>query len=87
MDEQRYVGVCKWFGSKGEAFGYIHGFKAPDGTDGEIFIHFKHISLENQDNPKFRVLKKGAKVEFSIGPGYPSEKHGTQALNVVLLKV
>ena len=86
MDETRYTGECKWFGSKGEAYGYIHKFKAPDGTDGEIFVHFKNISPDNQENPKFRILRKGAKVQFTIGSGYPSERHGTQALNVVLLK-
>jgi cold shock CspA family protein len=81
-----FDGIVKWFGSKGEAFGYIHRFKQADGQSGEIFVHFRNISPENQENPKFKVLKKGDRVQFSIGPGYPNANHGTQAINVVLLK-
>lgn len=81
----RIVGKCKWFGSKGEAYGYIDGFLHADGTPGQIFVHYKAILADNQENIKFRVLPKGRKVEFEIGAGYPTENHGTQALNVKLL--
>lgn len=85
MSSQKYVGITKWFGSKGEAFGYIHKFQHLDGSPGEVFVHFRHISEENQENPKFKVLPKGRKVEFELGPGYPNANHGTQAVNVRLL--
>jgi cold shock CspA family protein len=81
---QVFVGVTKWFGSKGEAYGYIHRFLHADGKDGEIFVHFKQLLEEGQENPKFKVLKKGQKVSFEIGPGFPAGK-GTQAYKVRVL--
>lgn len=83
--EKRIVGIVKWFGSKGEAFGYIHKFKHENGEEGEIFVHFRNILEEGQDNPKFKTLPKGRKVEFEVGEGYPSASHGTQAIRVKLL--
>jgi cold shock CspA family protein len=85
MDGTTYVGITKWFGSKGEAFGYIHGFTHPDGTPGEVFVHYKAILEDNQANPKFRVLPKGRKVTFEISTGYPSASRGSQAIRVRLL--
>lgn len=84
MDSQVYVGVCKWFGSKGEAFGYIHRFVHPNGQEGEVFVHFRQLLEDGQENPKFKVLKKGQKVSFEIGPGFPAGK-GTQAYKVRVL--
>lgn len=81
----RIVGNVKWFGSKGEAFGYIDGFTHEDGKAGQVFIHYRHVLEENQDNPKFKVLPKGRKVEFELGEGYPSAAFGSQAINVKLL--
>lgn len=86
MDLQIYEGIVKWFGSRGEAFGYIHKFRHMDGTEGECFVHYKNISSDNQENPKFKTLKKGEKVQFTIGPGYPNANYGTQAVNVVVVK-
>jgi cold shock CspA family protein len=82
---QVFKGVVKWFGSKGEAFGYIHKFNHVNGVPGEIFVHYKNILPENQENPKFKVLPKGRWVEFEIGSGFPSAAQGTQAINVKLL--
>jgi cold shock CspA family protein len=72
-------GICKWFSSKGQPWGYIK-FKDEQGASCEIFVHYKQILPDNQENPKFRVLKPGQRVAFDIGSGYPSK--GTQAMNV-----
>jgi cold shock CspA family protein len=82
----RIKGKVKWYGSKGEAIGFIHRFKHADGTPGEVMVHYRNILPENQDNPKFRTLPKGGDVEFEVGPGYPNANHGTQAIKVILLK-
>lgn len=82
---KRIVGKSKWFGSKGEAFGYIDGFNHEDGSPGQIFVHYSKILDDNQPNPKFKTLPKGRKVEFEVGDGYPNANHGSQAINVKLL--
>ncbi len=82
----KYVGTTKWFSSKGEAYGYLFGFNHEDGTPGEIFVHYKALLEAGQENPKYRLLKKGDKVSFEIGPGHGVAKSGTQALNVSLVK-
>lgn len=81
----RIIGKTKWFSSKGEAYGFIDSFLHEDGKPGQVYVHYKSILEDNQENPKFRLLPKGRMVEFEIGTGYPSEKAGTQALNVKLL--
>jgi cold shock CspA family protein len=85
MESKRYFGITKWFSSKGEAYGFINGFLHEDGSKGEILIHYKNISEENQANPKYRILVKGDRVSFEVGPGYPSEKNGTQAVKLIRL--
>ncbi len=82
---ERIVGKVKWFGSKGEAYGYIDGFKFEDGQEGQVFVHYKAILPDNQENPKFRTLVVGQKVEFEIGPAFPSDRAGTQALKVKVI--
>lgn len=82
---ERIVGKCKWFGSRGEAFGYIDSFTHKDGTPGQVFVHYSRILDDNQANPKFKVLPKGHSVEFELGDGYPNAHHGSQAVNVKLL--
>ncbi len=82
---ERIFGKVKWFGSKGEAYGYIDGFKHEDGEDGQVFVHYKAILSDNQENPKFRTLVVGQKVEFEIGPAFPSDRNGTQALKVKVI--
>jgi cold shock CspA family protein len=76
-------GTVKWFSSANQPWGYIK-FVDDAGSNRECFVHFKHISRENQENPRFRMLKPGQRVSFDIGPGFPAGK-GTQALNVKVL--
>lgn len=83
----KIIGTVKWFGSRGEAYGYINGFVQADGTPGEIFVHYRRILEDNQENPKFKTLPKGRKVEFEISDGYPSASRGSQAVNVKLLPI
>ncbi len=71
----RHWGVVKWFGSKGQSWGYIITDEGP-----EIFVHFKSILPDNQENPKFRTLNPGQRVSFEVASGYYMP--GTQAVNV-----
>lgn len=84
MDSERLVGTVKWFASRGEAYGFIN-FKQDNNESAEVFVHYKQIGTEFQPNPRLRMLRKGDVVSFEIGTGYPTEKHGTQALRVVKL--
>ena len=71
----RELGIVKWFSTKGQAFGYI---LRKSGI--EIFVHYRNISPDNQENPKFKFLAAGQKVSFVEGVGHSGS--GTQALEV-----
>jgi len=68
-------GTVKWFSTKGEAYGYI---TKDDG--GEVFVHYKALLDEGQENPRFKCLKPGQRVSFEIIDGHLGK--GTQAVNV-----
>lgn len=70
-------GIVEWFGTKGEAYGYLMG---DDGV--ECYVHYKNILADNQENPRFRTLKPGQRVEFEVGTGHYTPEGGTQALKV-----
>jgi CspA family cold shock protein len=72
------LGTVKWFGSKGQAYGYI---SRADG--GEIFVHYRGILEEGQQDPKYKTLIAGQAVEFDEAPGHFCS--GTQALNVKII--
>lgn len=70
MDQQRYVGVVKWFdGDKGYGFIQREGQK-------DLFVHYSGIR-----GGGFRSLQEGQEVEFSIGPG----RKGEQAIEVQII--
>lgn len=71
----RLRGVVDWFGSKNQSYGYILRDDGPP-----VFVHYKSILPDNQENPKFKTLLPGQIVTFEVGPGYYVD--GTQALNV-----
>ena len=71
-------GIVKFFPCKGQPFGMI---TKEDGVD--IYVHYKGILSEGQENPKYRVLTPGQKVEFDEAPGYHNP--GTQAINVKIV--
>lgn len=75
---EREEGICKWFGSSGQAFGYI---TKSDG--GEVYVHYSNIRKVNLRDPKFRDMKKGDKVEFVVMAGYRND--GTQAGEVEII--
>lgn len=77
------IGTVKWFASANQPWGYIR-FVDEFRVNREVFAHYKQILADNQENPKFRVLKAGQAVEFDIGPGFPAGR-GTQALNIKVL--
>ena len=77
------IGTVKWFASANQPWGYIR-FVDEFRVNREIFAHYKNILPDNQENPKFRVLKAAQAVEFEIGPGFPAGK-GSQALNIKVL--
>ena len=73
-----FTGEVKWFSTKGEAYGYITY------ENGEVFVHYKGLLDEGQENPRFKCLKPGQKVRFEVIEGHLGK--GTQAINVVVLK-
>lgn len=78
-----YEGLVKWFASRSQPWGFIQ-FVDETGAAREIFSHFRNILPDNQENPRFKVLKAGQKVQFEIGEGYPASR-GTQALKIKVL--
>ena len=72
-------GVCKWFGSSGQAYGYI---TYHDGS--EVYVHYSQIKRKNLRDPKFRDMRKGDTVQFVIKEGYHND--GTQAIEVEIIK-
>ncbi|HEC24284.1 MAG TPA: cold shock domain-containing protein [Chloroflexi bacterium] len=69
--EERVTGTVKWF-SRARGFGFIR----PDGSDGDVFVHYSAIEGEG-----YRSLMEGERVEFSI----ESTARGLQARQVVSL--
>lgn len=69
--DNRITGIVKWF-SKVKGFGFI----APDGTQGDIFVHYSAIASEG-----YRNLDEGQRVEFSV----EQTAKGPTALNVVVV--
>lgn len=78
-----YEGIVKWFASANQPWGYIR-FVDEVHQHQEIFAHYKNILPDNQENPRFKVLKPGQRVGFRIGPGFPAGK-GTQALEIKVI--
>tara|TARA_R100001244_G_C5135450_1_gene126764 strand:+ start:560 stop:835 length:276 start_codon:yes stop_codon:yes gene_type:complete len=72
------TGTCKWFGSSGQAYGYITYHEGS-----EIYVHYTQIKRKNLRDPKFRDMKKNDTVEFVISPGYHND--GTQAVEVEII--
>ena len=72
-------GVCKWFASSGQSFGYI---TYNDGMN-EVYVHYSQIARKNLRDPKYRDMKKGDTVKFKIADGY--HNNGTQAVEVEIL--
>ncbi len=57
--KQKFIGTVVWF-DKGPNYGFIEG---PGGEEGkDVFVHWSDIQMEG-----FKILKKGQKVEYSIG--------------------
>lgn len=79
MDEFE-EGVCDWFGSSGQSYGYI---LRPDG--GSVYVHFKHLKSDGMRDPKFRELRKGDKVEYKVIQGH-GDSQGTQASEVRIIE-
>ena len=77
MDEE-FEGECSWFGSGGQSFGFLKY------AEGEIYVHYKHISEVNQRDIKFRELKKYDKVKFKRVEGHNGV--GSQADEVEILE-
>ncbi len=71
MDELKW-GYVDWFATSGQSFGYIVG---DDGV--KCYVHYSHISVVNQDNPKYKVLTPGQRVKYKVIEGYLGK--GTQA--------
>lgn len=65
------TGTVKWFNAEK---GY--GFIAPDGSDSDVFVHYKAIEGDG-----YRSLADGAKVKFEIVQG----PKGKQAEHVVIV--
>lgn len=78
MDELKY-GYVDWFGTSGQSYGYIIG---DDGS--RCYVHYRHISDVNQENPSFKVLQPGQRVKYVVIEGYPLGK-GTQASKVEVI--
>lgn len=76
-------GITKWFSSANQPWGFI-SYKNEQGQPSEIFVHYRQILPDNQENPRFKTLKVGQRVSFEIGQGFPSK--GTQALKVKVLQ-
>lgn len=79
-NEVRYLGRVKWFRNKS---GY--GFITVTSTDGEhqnedIFVHQSKILTH--DTTKYRTLKTGEYVEFTIEPLEDDSQHKYHAVNV-----
>jgi CspA family cold shock protein len=69
--DNRNTGVVKWF-SQMKGFGFI----APDGSEGDIFVHYSAI-----DGQGHRNLQEGQRVEFNV----EQTAKGPTALNVVIV--
>lgn len=72
-------GVCEWFSSGGQSYGFI---KRPNG--GQIYVHYKQISTNNLRDERFRELKPGDKVRYTEIEGYRNP--GTQAGEVEIIE-
>ena len=79
MDEV-LTGVCEWFGSNGQSYGYI---KYND--DCQVYVHYKHIEIEGLRDPKYKEIRPGDKVQFRIIEGHGNNT-GTQATEVIILE-
>ena len=77
--EEFTFGYVAWFGSKGLPFGYVKR----DGDSLETYVHYKGISQEGQDNPKYKTLVPGQRVKYRIIQGYHNP--GTQAVDVTVI--
>ncbi len=76
--EEYYEGVCEWFGSGGQSYGYIKY------DLGQIYVHFKNIKPVNLRDSKFREIRKDDKVKFKVSDGFRNS--GTQATEVEILE-
>ena len=79
MMDEYFEGICEWFGSNGQSYGYISYI------DGQIYTHYKNISTKNLRDPKFREIRKGDKVKFKREEGY--KNNGTQAVEVEIIEL
>lgn len=85
VTNQVYVGTCKWFSTKGEAFGYIKY------ELGEIYCHYKNVGTAGlrpsdwKNGKWFKTMRPNDILEFSIAEGFGINK-GTQAVNVEIKK-
>lgn len=78
MDNEFETGICKWFASGGQSYGYIE-----KDSGGEVYVHYKNITDVNQRDSKYRDLQAGDKVRFKLGEGFRNT--GTQAVEVEIL--
>jgi len=77
MDEFE-EGVCDWFGSNGQSFGYILR-----DTGGSIYVHYKKITGTNLRDSNFKEMRKGDRVRFKEGVGHHNT--GSQAIEVEII--
>ena len=68
----RYIGIVKWFDNR-KGYGFIQR----DGTEEDIFVHFREIQGDG-----FKTLIEGQKVEF----GLITRDKGFAAENVVTIE-
>ncbi|OBK14508.1 cold-shock protein [Mycobacterium asiaticum] len=64
-------GTVKWFNSD-KGFGFI----APDGDEGDVFVHYSEITGSG-----YRSLEENQRVQFEIGQG----AKGPQAMGVTTI--
>lgn len=81
MGTEFFYGVVDWFGSKGLPYGYL----MRDGDRQLCYVHYKNISPENQENPKYKTLAPGMRVKYKVGTGYHST--GSQAYEVTVIEM
>lgn len=78
------MGTVVWWGPD-KPWGYIgFGLFTNGMYENQIFAHYKHISKENQKNPRFKEIKPKDIVKFRIIEGHNHK--GTQAENITIVK-
>lgn len=78
------TGTVIWWGPD-KPWGYIgHGLFSNGMYEKQIFAHYKHISIENQINPKFKEIKPNDIVKFRVIEGYNGK--GTQAEDITIIE-